>query len=141
MGGRVKKFKTSSDGGHVVVTKTNFLIVLAPYFFPLYAVIVVLLFTGGDLLWGWSRYAVWFHLLLGVAYAFHLTLTAHVLGSHQSDITSQGWLFSGVVIFLGNILVLLIGIPMVMPGVSALTAMGWWLQATGRVLVKLSNVI
>jgi hypothetical protein len=140
MGGRVKKFKTSSEGGHVVVTKTNFLIVLAPYFFPLYAVLVVLLFTGGDLLWGWSRFAVWFHLLLGLAYAFHLTLTVHVLGSHQSDITSQGWLFSGVVIFLGNILVLLIGIPLVMPGVSTIKALGWWLQATGRVVVGISNL-
>ena len=33
-GGRVKKMKVTSDGGHVVISKTNFLIVLAPYFFP-----------------------------------------------------------------------------------------------------------
>ena len=33
-GGQVKKFKTSSSGGHVVISKTNFLIALAPYFFP-----------------------------------------------------------------------------------------------------------
>jgi hypothetical protein len=29
-GGRLKKFRVTSDGGHVVVTKTNFLIALAP---------------------------------------------------------------------------------------------------------------
>ena len=34
-GGRVKRFKATSNGGHVVISKTNFLIVLAPYFFPL----------------------------------------------------------------------------------------------------------
>src|SRR5262245_15425951 len=29
-GGRVKKFKVTSKGGHVVISKSNFLIVLAP---------------------------------------------------------------------------------------------------------------
>ena len=32
-GGQVKKMKVSSEGGHVVVSKTNFVIALAPYFF------------------------------------------------------------------------------------------------------------
>src|SRR5438034_7571012 len=47
LGGRVKKFKASAVGGHVVVTKNNFVIALAPYFFPLYAVLVVLIFLAG----------------------------------------------------------------------------------------------
>ncbi|MBI3191792.1 MAG: M50 family metallopeptidase, partial [Pedosphaera parvula] len=33
-GGRVKSLKATSKGGQVVVTRSNFLIVLAPYFFP-----------------------------------------------------------------------------------------------------------
>ena len=40
-GGKVKKFKASAKGGHVIVTKNNFLISLAPYFFPVYAALVV----------------------------------------------------------------------------------------------------
>ncbi len=31
-GGKVKKMKVTSDGGHVIISKTNFLIALAPYF-------------------------------------------------------------------------------------------------------------
>src|SRR5215213_4355153 len=31
MGGRVKRFKATSKGGHVIVTKNNFVIALAPY--------------------------------------------------------------------------------------------------------------
>src|SRR5215204_1726879 len=31
-GGRVKRFKASASGGHVILTKSNFLIALAPYF-------------------------------------------------------------------------------------------------------------
>ena len=98
-GGSVKKFKVTSSGGHVVVSKTNFLIALSPYFFPLYAVVVVLVFVVGQWLWDWRAHVMWFHLALGVAYAFHLTLTWHILQTQQTDITSQGWLFSAVVIF------------------------------------------
>ena len=52
-GGEVKQMKVSSKGGHVLISKTNFLIALAPYFFPLYAFIVI----GGvllilEMLWG-----------------------------------------------------------------------------------------
>jgi hypothetical protein len=134
--GRVKRFKASARGGHVVVTKTNFLIVLAPYFFPLYALGVVLLFAAGHLVFGWTRYLEWFHLLLGAAYAFHITLTWHILQTRQSDITSQGYFFSGVIIFLGNIGVLLLGLPWLTARVGLLTALGWWLQDSGAVLLR-----
>ena len=47
MGGKVNRFKVTSKGGHVIVSKTNFLIALAPYFFPVYAVLVVAVFVIG----------------------------------------------------------------------------------------------
>lgn len=134
LGGRVKRFKASARGGHVVVTKNNFAIALAPYFFPLYAVLVVLIFLGGNLLWNWQPYVVWFHLLLGAAYAFHVTLTWHILKSSQSDITEQGYLFSFVVIFLGNAGVLLVGIPLLAGRVSVLTALQWWFHETEHIV-------
>jgi|SRR5439155_12455252 len=130
LGGRVKKFKASSQGGHVVVTKSNFLIALAPYFFPLYAVLVVVVFVAGHWLWNWRNYLVWFHLLLGAAYGFHVTLTWHVLKSEQSDISDQGYLFSAVVIFLGNAAVLLTGIPLLAAKVDVVTALQWWGEST-----------
>jgi hypothetical protein len=139
--GRVKKFKVSSRGGHVIISKSNFLIVLAPYFFPLYAVGVVLVFLAGHLLFGWMRYAAWFHLLLGAAYAFHLTLTWSTLQTRQTDITSQGYLFSAVIIFLGNIGVLLVGVPLLTGRVNLGTALGWWLNDSGAVLTRLGRMI
>jgi hypothetical protein len=133
-GGRIRRFKATAQGGHVVVTKTNFLITLAPYFFPLYVVLVVVFFIIGHLVWGWTRYLVWFHLLAGAAYAFHVTLTWHVLKTRQSDITHQGYLFSAVIIWLGNVGVLLLGVPLVTARVDLLTALGWCLEATGELL-------
>ena len=132
MGGKVLLHKTriSSSGGQVVVTKSNFLIALAPYFFPLYAVLVVVVFLVGHLIWDWHRYQAWFHLLLGAAYAFHVTLTWHILKSHQTDISGQGYLFSAVVIFLGNIAVLIVAIALLAGKGELLPALRWWVEGT-----------
>lgn len=140
-GGKVKRFKASSSGGHVVISKSNFLIALAPYFFPLYAVLVVLLFLIGHLIWNWQHFLVWFHLFLGAAYAFHVTLTFHVLQTKQTDITSQGYLFSAVIIFLGNVIVLLFGIPLLAAKVDVLTALGWWFECVGEVFHRLGKML
>jgi hypothetical protein len=133
-GGRVKRFRASARGGEVVITKTNFLIVLAPYFFPLYAAWVVLGFSAGNALWGWMAYQVWFHLLLGATYAFHITLTWHAIQTRQTDISEQGYLFSGVVILLGNVSVLLFGLPLLTAEVDWLTVIEWWVSGTSDVL-------
>jgi len=139
-GGRVKKFKATPQGGHVVVTKNNFVIALAPYFLPLYAVLIVCCFALGHLFWGWTSYLVWFHLLIGAAYSFHVTLTCHILQTRQSDITSQGYIFSAVIMFLGNIGVLLIGIPL-LTSVPVLSSLGWWMTESGAVLVRLRHLL
>jgi hypothetical protein len=136
-GGKVKKFRATAKGGQVVITKSNFLIALAPYFFPVYAFLVVLVFALGNWLWDWHAYLVWFHLLLGASYAFHVTLTWHVLKTSQSDISDQGYLFSGVTIFLGNIFVLLIGIPLLAARVDVWTALRWWVYDTAAIWQKL----
>ncbi|HEX7654689.1 MAG TPA: hypothetical protein VF607_14365, partial [Verrucomicrobiae bacterium] len=140
-GGEVKKLKVTSKGGHVVISKTNFLIALAPYFFPLYAVLVILTFALGNLIWNWQGFLVWFHLLLGLAYAFHVTLTIHVLQTRQSDITSQGYLFSGVVIFLGNAVILMFGIPLLTHHPQLLKILGRWCQETGQVFTWLHRLL
>ncbi len=140
-GGQVKKMKVTSKGGHVLISKTNFLIALAPYFFPLYAVMVIGVFALGNLVWNWHGYLVWFHLLVGAAYAFHVTLTFHVLQTQQSDITGQGYLFSAVVIFLGNVLVLLFGVPLLTARVGILNSFGWWAESTGMICHWLQRVI
>lgn len=140
-GGRVKKMKITSGGGHVIVTKSNFLIVLAPYFFPLYAVLVITVFALGDWIWGWERFFVFFDLFLGAAYAFHVTLTFHALQTRQTDITSQGFLFSGVIIFLGNAGILLFGIPLLTQKATLAGACHLWLADTMTVLHWLQKIV
>jgi hypothetical protein len=140
-GGQVKKMKVTSKGGHVVISKTNFVIALAPYFFPLYVAIIVGLFAIGHLIWNWNSYFVYFHLLIGAAYAFHVMLTFHALQTRQTDITSQGYLFSAAVIFLGNVGILLFGIPLLTAKVGMLNALGWWAESTGMIFHWLQRAI
>jgi hypothetical protein len=140
-GGKVKRLRVSSKGGHVMVSKKNFVIALAPYFFPIYALAILIVFTLGHWIWGWRPYQVWFHLLLGVAYAFHLTLTWHVLRTRQSDIVEQGYLFSAVVIWLGNAGVLLVGIPVLTGSVGILTALSWCCGETALVFRRLAGLL
>ena len=47
----------------------------------------------GNLIWNWHGYLVWFHLCVGAAYAFHVTLTFHVLQTRQTDITARAVCF------------------------------------------------
>jgi len=67
-------------------------------------------------------------------------LTFHALQTRQSDITSQGYLFSAVVIFLGNVSVLLLGIPLLTAKVGLLDSLGWWFADTGKVLLWLQKL-
>lgn len=138
-GGQVKRFKATSKGGHVIVTKDNFLISLAPYFFPIYTAMIVAAFALGHFIWGWARFVVFFHLLIGAAYAFHITLTWNILKTRQSDITQHGYLFSAVVIWLGNIGVLLVGIPTLTSRCDARTALVWCWIETCKIFVRIGN--
>jgi len=139
-GGQVKRMKVTSKGGHVIVTKTNFLIALAPYFFPLYAAIVVAIFVAGHLIWNWRGILVWFHLFLGMAYAFHVTLTVYVLQHRQTDITEHGYLFSAVIIFIGNVGLLLVGLPLLLTQPDISTALHWWGEAIWHLVLSLRGL-
>jgi hypothetical protein len=104
-------------------------------------VLVAGVFLAGHLIWNWRPYLVWFHLLLGGTYAFHLTLTWHVLKNSQSDITEQGYLFSAVIIFLGNVSALLIAIPLLTPRGNVLSAFHYWVDCTKFVLLAIVRFI
>jgi hypothetical protein len=107
---KVKRFRVTAQGGHVLLSDVNFIITLAPYFVPLYALFLAFLYGLAQWLFDCEPYRIGFLLLLGAAYAFHLTLTGHALQTEQTDITRQGWFFSIVIIWLGNLAVLIPGL-------------------------------
>jgi len=50
-GGRVEGFKAAARGGEVKTTRSNFLIFLSPYFFPLYSALAIGIYLLLDLIW------------------------------------------------------------------------------------------
>ena len=68
-----------------------------------------------------------------------MTLTWQALKTQQTDLTSQGYLFSAVIIFLGNVSVLLFGVPLLTAKVGWLNALGWWLEGTGEIFNRLAR--
>jgi hypothetical protein len=118
MGARVGKINVTKNGGHVELSKTNFLITLAPYFFPFYTILLIALYALGNLFINLQPYHNLFLFLVGATWAFHLHFTLHMLANrHQPDITEQGRLFSYTIIYCFNLFTLIIW----MIGVGPLT--------------------
>jgi hypothetical protein len=132
-GGKLKKMKVGADGGHVLITKSNFLTTLAPYFFPFYVVLTVIIFLIGNYFFNWTNYILWFYFLIGAMYAFHITLTYSTVKIHQPDIAEEGYIFSAVVIFLGNMIVLLIGIPLLTGKINIFFVIDLWIKHSSEI--------
>lgn len=122
MGGRVGKLKVGKNGGHVELSKTNFIITLAPYFFPFYAFLVITVYYLAGIWLEVEPYKAWWLGAVGFTWAFHVTFTLNMLAERQPDIQEHGRIFSYAVIYLMNVLV--IGLWMVLVGDPQFSSFG-----------------
>ena len=106
MGGRVSRFKVGREGGHILTDKNNFVIALAPYFFPLYSILVLAFYGALSLFVDMQPYGRLLYALVGVTWAFHFTFTCWMIPKNQSDLSDNGTIFSLVIIYLINLLLL-----------------------------------
>ncbi|MBN1596306.1 hypothetical protein JW933_10310 [candidate division FCPU426 bacterium] len=115
LGGRIKSLLVSREGGQVTLSKTNFFIALAPYFFPLYTFLLLPIYVIA---------APQFHPILafviGCTLAFHFALTLHSLRDKQSDIAQVGVFFSLSFVYLMNLLVIVVVGTILLPEVITL---------------------
>jgi hypothetical protein len=114
-GGRVSRFVVQRDGGFILTDKNNFWIALAPYFYPLYSLVLVVVYGAASAFYDVGRSAEtfifmtplqWLFLLLGATWSFHLSFTCWMIPKGQSDLSYHGTFFSLVVIYLMNVLLL-----------------------------------
>jgi hypothetical protein len=122
MGGDISAFNVGPSGGHVVSSKINTWIALAPYFVPIYSVfaitayglasIFVDLTPHRDLAAGLLSFS------LGLTWCFHACFTLSMIPKGQSDLHYGGTFFSLTVIYLMNLLVLLLLLILATPYVS-----------------------
>jgi len=127
-GANVFRMRLSRTSGSVVVSKNNVLITLAPYFFPLYTVIIILAYCIVSLFHDMGRYELAWLALVGFSWGFHVTFTVSTLLQHQSDVREYGRLFSYALICLLNV----IGVGLWIVAVSSATLGQFWRLAVGH---------
>ena len=117
MGAEVSGLKVSKEKGSVNVSKNNFVITLAPYFFPLYTMLVLAVYYVLSLFWKVQQYDPWWLGLVGFTWGFHFTFTVTTLLQKQTDVQQYGYIFSYTLIYCLNVL----GIGFWIVGVSPVT--------------------
>jgi hypothetical protein len=101
-GGKVSAFHVSSKGGHVMTDRVNWWIALSPYFVPIYALIWMGLWLTIDFYHPLKEWQPILYFGIGLFWSFHLTFTVSMLHQRQTDLSSQGYLFSAAIILLTN---------------------------------------
>ena len=127
MGARVGRMKVGKTGGHVELSKSNFIISLAPYFFPFYTVLVIALWSVCGFFVDVSSSEPGWLAAVGLTWGFHVTFTVYMLSQHQPDVHENGRFFSYVVIYLANLMV--VALWMIGVGSPTFSAAGQSLQA------------
>jgi hypothetical protein len=102
MGGRVRQFRVSRTGGYVVTDTNNFWISLAPYFFPIYSILALLLYGGIGLFVDVEPFRRLLFAVVGFTWSFHVTFAIWMLWQGQTDLIEHGTFFSMMVIYLIN---------------------------------------
>jgi hypothetical protein len=118
MGGRVSRFHVSREGGHIMTSRTNFWIALAPYFFPFYSILVIGIYGVLGLFFNLQRYGRLLYALIGVTWAFHFTFSCWMIPKNQTDLRDHGTFFSLVVIYLMNLVLLSLMLVLASPQIT-----------------------
>jgi hypothetical protein len=100
---KVKDLRVKRESGFVNLSKTNFAIRLAPYFFPFLTIFVVL-----SSFFLRPEYLIFILFLVGFTLSLHLITTLETLKIRQPDIYKTGVFFSLPVIFLANLFVIIL---------------------------------
>jgi len=100
---RIHSIRVKPTGGAVSLSKTNTLIALAPYFFPFYTMVVLLLRWIVSIWIPMEPYELVWLFLVGFTWGFHFTFTIQTLLVRQPDIVDNGRVFSLVLIYLLNL--------------------------------------
>ena len=120
-GGKVTSFQISHEGGTVATTKNNLFIRLSPYFVPIHAIFLFLLYWILSRFYDMSKFSNEFIFLMGFAMSFHLIMTVEVMKTRQPDILRTGYLFSVLLIYVANISIALLVLSFTSKDISFMT--------------------
>ncbi len=114
-GAKPTRVRVSESGGSVNLSKSNFLITLAPYFFPFYTFVVVILALLVFIFVRPLPFLPAWMFLVGFTWAFHVLFTVETLTQRQPDVTAYGRVFSWTFIYWTNLLLVLVWLAAMTP--------------------------
>jgi len=114
-GATVLGMRVSKTGGNVKLSESNMFVALAPYFFPLYSILVICAYFLLSVFFDLQKYHLVFLAAMGFTLGFHLFFTVSVLATKQSDIEIYGKVFSYTLIYFMNALILGLLVVAVLP--------------------------
>jgi len=103
-GHKIRRIEVDSDSGRTITEGTNWVVRLAPYCFPLYTLLLIVLWAGLEFCFpkmSDGRTVLFFG--IGFLYSFHVLLTLHFLKIGQTDLHAEGYVFSLSVILATNL--------------------------------------
>ncbi len=103
-GARVSKIKVNATNGYVKLSKSNLVITLAPYFFPFYTIIIVIIALITQIFIRPLPCPPAWMFAIGFSWCFHVCFTIKSLTVRQPDILEYGRLFSWNFIWIVNVL-------------------------------------
>lgn len=87
--GKVYAFTVKDDTGCVMTDRSDIAMTLAPYFFPLYTILLLSIRPGIM-----SSYLPYFDFICGSSFAFYIDMIRKQTGLWQTDIRSKDWRLS-----------------------------------------------
>ena len=124
-GARPSDVRVSESGGSVRLTKSNVIITLAPYFFPFYTFVVILVALVTYAFLRPLPFLPLWMFLIGFTWSFHVLFTLETLFQRQPDVKLYGRVFSWTFIFLVNMAIVL----------------GWLAVSTPLTFAQLGNIL
>ncbi len=106
-GGKVYEMEWGSTGGYVTTDKSNWVISLSPYFVPIWSVFAVMVYAVPSFFWEIPGEAdLVFYAAMGASWSFHMAWTIWMIPRDQPDLKDNGTYLSLVLIYFGNLVVL-----------------------------------
>jgi hypothetical protein len=144
-GARVRDLRVRDDRGSIRISHAHWLTLLAPYFFPLYTVLLLLALLLLSAFVPITPYRTGTLGLIGVFWGFHFCFTVNSLLQHQTDVQRCGAVFSYALILLLNLVVLGFGL-VIASSLTGRELLALWgaetltlLRTVGRTLVALHD--
>ncbi|MBF0240753.1 MAG: M50 family metallopeptidase [SAR324 cluster bacterium] len=86
---KIGDLRVTRNGGSVQIDGQNWLILMAPYFFPTLSVSLM-----GVFFWIRREYVPWLSAVFGVSLGYHILSNWREVHPGQSDLQKSGWLFA-----------------------------------------------